>query len=663
MIKKCKGHDHSAHHKHMVEDFKKRFWVSLVITIPVLSLSPLVQSFLGFQLTFPGAMFILFGLSTITFFYGGWPFLSGLVKELKHKRPGMMTLIGLAISVAYIYSGLVVFGLKGKVFFWELVTLIDIMLLGHWIEMKSVMGASRALEELAKLMPKEAHKISEGGSTEDVKVDRLKPSDKVLVKPGEKIPVDGKIIKGDSEVNEAMITGESKPIQKKKDDSVIGGSVNGSGSLTIVVSKTGKDSYLSQVVHLVKEASQSKSKAQGFADKAAFWLTLIAIGAGLITLVSWLLFGKDFVFSLERMVTVMIITCPHALGLAIPLVIAAITSLSAKNGILIRKRTPFENSRNLDVIVFDKTGTLTKGEFGVTDIINLSDREDDNQLLAKVASLESNSEHTIAKGILKKAREKELNLVDVENFEAISGKGAKAKIDGKEIYVGNKELIEELSIEAKDAIEKMDKLAKDGKTTIFVIWDNAVQAILGLSDIIRDESKEAITKLKKLGYQVSMITGDNQETAKFVAGELGLDSYFSQVLPDKKSQKIKELQGRGKKVAMVGDGVNDAPALAQADLGVAIGAGTDVAVETADIVLVESDPRSVVDAIKLSKITYRKTLQNLTWATGYNLFAIPLAAGVLYQHGIVLAPAVGALVMSLSTIIVAINAKLIKFDK
>jgi Cu2+-exporting ATPase len=647
----------------MVEDFKKRFWVSLVITIPVLSLSPLVQSFLGFQLTFPGAMFILFGLSTITFFYGGWPFLSGLVKELKHKRPGMMTLIGLAISVAYIYSGLVVFGLKGKVFFWELVTLIDIMLLGHWIEMKSVMGASRALEELAKLMPKEAHKISEGGSTEDVKVDRLKPSDKVLVKPGEKIPVDGKIIKGDSEVNEAMITGESKPIQKKKDDSVIGGSVNGSGSLTIVVSKTGKDSYLSQVVHLVKEASQSKSKAQGFADKAAFWLTLIAIGAGLITLVSWLLFGKDFVFSLERMVTVMIITCPHALGLAIPLVIAAITSLSAKNGILIRKRTPFENSRNLDVIVFDKTGTLTKGEFGVTDIINLSDREDDNQLLAKVASLESNSEHTIAKGILKKAREKELNLVDVENFEAISGKGAKAKIDGKEIYVGNKELIEELSIEAKDAIEKMDKLAKDGKTTIFVIWDNAVQAILGLSDIIRDESKEAITKLKKLGYQVSMITGDNQETAKFVAGELGLDSYFSQVLPDKKSQKIKELQGRGKKVAMVGDGVNDAPALAQADLGVAIGAGTDVAVETADIVLVESDPRSVVDAIKLSKITYRKTLQNLTWATGYNLFAIPLAAGVLYQHGIVLAPAVGALVMSLSTIIVAINAKLIKFDK
>jgi Cu2+-exporting ATPase len=647
----------------MVEDFKKRFWVSLVITIPVLSLSPLVQSFLGFQLTFPGAMFILFGLSTITFFYGGWPFLSGLVKELKHKRPGMMTLIGLAISVAYIYSGLVVFGLKGKVFFWELVTLIDIMLLGHWIEMKSVMGASRALEELAKLMPKEAHKISEGGSTEDVKVDRLKPSDKVLVKPGEKIPVDGKIIKGDSEVNEAMITGESKPIQKKKDDSVIGGSVNGSGSLTIVVSKTGKDSYLSQVVHLVKEASQSKSKAQGFADKAAFWLTLIAIGAGLITLVSWLLFGKDFVFSLERMVTVMIITCPHALGLAIPLVIAAITSLSAKNGILIRKRTPFENSRNLDVIVFDKTGTLTKGEFGVTDIINLSDREDDNQLLAKVASLESNSEHTIAKGILKKAREKELNLVDVENFEAISGKGAKAKIDGKEIYVGNKELIEELSIEAKDAIEKMDKLAKDGKTTIFVIWDNAVQAILGLSDIIRDESKEAITKLKKLGYQVSMITGDNQETAKFVAGELGLDSYFSQVLPDKKSQKIKELQGRGKKVAMVGDGVNDAPALAQADLGVAIGAGTDVAVETADIVLVESDPRSVVDAIKLSKITYRKTLQNLTWATGYNLFAIPLAAGVLYQYGIVLAPAVGALVMSLSTIIVAINAKLIKFDK
>ncbi|MCF7878269.1 MAG: copper-translocating P-type ATPase [Candidatus Omnitrophica bacterium] len=647
----------------MVEDFKKRFWVSLIITIPVLSLSPLVQSFLGFQLTFPGAMFILFGLSTITFFYGGWPFLSGLVKELKNKRPGMMTLIGLAISVAYIYSGLVVFGLKGKVFFWELVTLIDIMLLGHWIEMKSVIGASRALEELAKLMPKKAHKISEGGSTEDVKVDRLKPSDKVLVKPGEKIPVDGKIIKGESEINEAMITGESKPIQKKKDDSVIGGSVNGSGALTIVVSKTGKDSYLSQVVNLVKEASQSKSKAQGFADRAAFWLTLIAIGAGLITLFSWLFLGKDFVFSLERMVTVMVITCPHALGLAIPLVVAAITSLSAKNGLLIRKRTPFENSRNLDVIVFDKTGTLTKGEFGVTDIINLSDEEDDDQLLAKVASLESNSEHTIARGILKKAKEKELKLVDVEGFEAISGKGAKAKIEGKEIYVGNKELIEELSIEVKDAIEKMDKLAKDGKTAIFAIWDNTVQAIFGLSDIIRDESKEAIAQLKKLGYQVSMITGDNQETAKFVAKELGLDSYFSQVLPDKKSEKINELQEKGKKVAMVGDGVNDAPALAQADAGIAIGAGTDVAAETADIVLVESDPRSVVDAIKLSKITYRKTLQNLAWATGYNVFAIPLAAGVLYKYGIILAPAIGALVMSLSTVIVAINAKLIKFNK
>ncbi|MCF7877767.1 MAG: cadmium-translocating P-type ATPase, partial [Candidatus Omnitrophica bacterium] len=627
----------------------------------VLALSPLIQSFFNFQFEFTGSMFVLFALSSFVYFYGGWPFLSGLVKELKNKRPGMMTLIGLAISVAYIYSGLVVFGLKGKVFFWELVTLIDIMLLGHWIEMKSVIGASRALEELAKLMPKKAHKISEGGSTEDVKVDRLKPSDKVLVKPGEKIPVDGKIIKGESEINEAMITGESKPIQKKKDDSVIGGSVNGSGALTIVVSKTGKDSYLSQVVNLVKEASQSKSKAQGFADRAAFWLTLIAIGAGLITLFSWLFLGKDFVFSLERMVTVMVITCPHALGLAIPLVVAAITSLSAKNGLLIRKRTPFENSRNLDVIVFDKTGTLTKGEFGVTDIINLSDEEDDDQLLAKVASLESNSEHTIARGILKKAKEKELKLVDVEGFEAISGKGAKAKIEGKEIYVGNKELIEELSIEVKDAIEKMDKLAKDGKTAIFAIWDNTVQAIFGLSDIIRDESKEAIAQLKKLGYQVSMITGDNQETAKFVAKELGLDSYFSQVLPDKKSEKINELQEKGKKVAMVGDGVNDAPALAQADVGIAIGAGTDVAAETADIVLVENDPRSVVDAIELSKITYRKTLQNLAWATGYNVFAIPLAAGVLYQYGIVLAPAVGALVMSLSTIIVAINAKLIKF--
>jgi Cu2+-exporting ATPase len=561
-----------------------------------------------------------------------------------------------------VYSAVVVFGLKGKVFFWELATLIDVMLLGHWIEMKSVMGASNALEELAKLMPRQAHLLLGDGSTKEVGVDELNKGDKVLIKPGEKIPVDGKVEKGESEVNQAMITGESKPVTKSKEDMVIGGSVNGSGSLTVAVSKTGKDSYLSQVLELVKRASQSKSRAQGFADKAAFWLTLVALTSGFVTLFAWLLMGKDFVFSLERMVTVMVITCPHALGLAIPLVIAVITGISARNGLLIRNRTQFENARNMDVVVFDKTGTLTKGEFGVSDILSLGDYTED-ELLAKVASLESNSEHSIAKGIVNKVKEQGLNLSQVEEFNSVSGKGAKAKIEGELIYVGNQGILEVAGLDKSRYQEKADDLASQGKTLVYVVSNNKVQGLIGLADIVRPESKEAVTKLKSIGLMSVMITGDNQETAKFVANQIGLDDYFAQVLPDKKSQKIKELQDKGKKVVMVGDGVNDAPALAQADLGIAIGAGTDVAVETADVVLVDNDPRAVFDVISLSRINRRKTLQNLGWATGYNVFAIPLAAGVLYNYGIVLPPAVGAVIMSLSTIIVAINAKLTFFKK
>ncbi len=654
--------DHSSHHAHMVKDFKKRFWVSIVVTIPVLILSPLIQSFFGIEFRFKGDLFVLFLISTFVYFYGGWPFLKGFFKEIKKTKPGMMTLIALAISVAYFYSSAVVFGVKGKVFFWELVTLIDVMLLGHWIEMRSVMGASAALEELAKLMPSQAHLVKDDGDVEKVKIEELKAGDKVLVKPGEKIPVDGKIIEGESDINEAAITGESKPVSKKQSDEVIAGAVNGDGSLKIEVTKTGKDSYLSQVIEMVKTASESKSRAQGLADKAAFWLTVVALSVGIITLVSWLLFGKEFVFALERMVTVMVITCPHALGLAIPLVIAVITAISAKNGLLIRNRTSFEGARGIDTVVFDKTGTLTKGEFGVTDIINLSDSDDD-EILAQVGAIEVNSEHTIAKGIVKKAKEKQLSLPKTEKFEAIPGKGAKAKIENKEIYIGNRGLLEKLNISDDEAQKKADEIASEGKTTIFIASENKIIAIIGLADIVRDESKEAIKKLKDLGKEVAMITGDNEETAKSVAEELGLDTYFAQVLPDKKSEKIKELQGKGKKVAMVGDGVNDAPALAQADVGIAIGAGTDVAVETADVVLVESDPRNVVDVISLSEITQRKTIQNLVWATGYNVFAIPLAAGVLYKYGIVLAPAVGALIMSLSTVIVAINAKLIRYKK
>lgn len=653
---------HAAHHAHMVEDFKRRFWISLILTIPVLILSPLIQSLLRFSLKFPGDKFILFGISTFIYFYGGWPFLKGIFDELKKKQPGMMTLIALAITVAYVYSSGVVFGIRGKFFFWELVTLIDIMLLGHWIEMRSVMGASRALEELARLMPSEAHLVLGDGSIKDIKLEELKQGDRVLIKPGEKIPADGRVIDGESEINEAMITGESKPVSKGANDEVIGGSVNGSGSLTIEVKKTGKDSYLSQVVELVRAASESKSKAQDFANRAAFWLTLIAVTAGVVTLIGWLTLGKEFVFALERMVTVMVITCPHALGLAIPLVIAVITALSAQNGLLIRNRTAFENARNLQMIVFDKTGTLTKGEFGVSDIISLGNWSE-NDLLRKVASIEANSEHTIAKGIVKKAKEKNLKLSKVEKFEAIAGKGAKAQVEGEEIFVGNKGIFDIANVKSVEAEKRMEEIASQGKTIVFVISGKKIQGIIGLSDIIRDESKEAVGKLKDLGLEMAMITGDNNATAKYVAGELGLDTYFAEVLPDKKSEKIKQLQRQGKKVAMVGDGVNDAPALAQADVGIAIGAGTDVAVETADVILVKNDPRNVVDVIALSRATQRKMVQNLVWATGYNIFAIPLAAGVLYKYGIILAPAVGALIMSLSTIIVAINARLISYKR
>ncbi len=654
--------DHTYHHAHMIQDFRKRFWLSLAGTVPVLALSPLIQSFLGFQLAFIGDKYILFGISAFIYFFGGWPFLKGMVGEFRKKQPGMMTLIALAITVAFGYSSLVVFGLQGKVFFWELVTLIDVMLLGHWIEMRSVMGASRALEELAKLLPSEAHLIADDGSVRDVKLDELKKGNKVLVKPGEKIPVDGKIIKGETEIDESMITGESKPVAKAKDDKVIGGSVNTTGSLTVEVSQTGEDSYLSQVVEMVRKAGESKSRAQDFADKAAFWLTVVAVTVGSVTLGSWLIFGKEFVFALERMVTVMVITCPHALGLAIPLVIAVITALSAKNGLLIRNRTAFESALHLDTIVFDKTGTLTRGEFGVSDVISLGNWSQ-KEVLSRAASIEKESEHSIARGILEKAQEDELDLREIEHFEALPGKGAKARIDGKEILVGNTSLLEEAEHVSDEQRKKIDRVSSQGMTTVIVLSDKKLEGLIGLSDIIREESRKAVRELKDLGYQIAMITGDNQETARSVADELGIDKYFAEVLPDEKSEKIKELQNEGKKVAMVGDGVNDAPALAQADVGIAIGAGTDVAVETADVILVENDPKDVVDIISLSRVTRKKMKQNLAWATGYNVVAIPLAAGVLYDYGIVLAPAVGALVMSLSTVIVAINAKLIKYKR
>jgi Cu2+-exporting ATPase len=654
------GHSgHGGHHTHMVEDFRKRFWISLVLSVPILLLSPMIQKFLGLgiSLRFYGDLLINFLFSTAVFFYGGWPFLKGLFDEMREKNPGMMTLIALAIGVAYFYSSAVVFGVKGKIFFWELATLIDIMLLGHWIEMRSVMGASRALEELARLMPSEAHKLMTGGMVKDVPLDQLQSDDKVLIKPGEKIPADGKVIDGETSVNEAMITGESKPITKVKGDKVIGGAINGEGSITIEVEKTGKDSYLSQVVEMVRQAQQSESRTQDLANRAAFWLTIIALSAGAITMIIWLfLMRTDFVFALERTVTVMVITCPHALGLAVPLVVAVSTAISARKGLLIRNRAAFERARNLRAIIFDKTGTLTEGKFGVTDLVTLNNEFDKDQVLEYAAAIEQNSEHPIARGIVKSTE----NLKKVNNFKSIPGKGAQGEVEGKDVKVVSPVYLKENKIEYNN--QEIEKINAEGKTVVFVLIDGQLQGAIALADIIREESKEAISRLKEMGIQAMMLTGDNQRVAKYVAERLSLDDYFAEVLPDQKANKVKEVQSRDMIVAMTGDGVNDAPALAQADIGIAIGAGTDVAVETADIILVRSNPQDTVDIVTLAKATYRKMIQNLVWATGYNALAIPLAAGVLYHYGILLNPAAGAVLMSLSTVIVAINARFLKVE-
>jgi len=656
------GHEKGGgdHHAHMVADFRRRFWISLGATLPILILSPMIQAFLGFRKTlgFPGDAYLLWALSSFVFFYGGWPFLKGLFDELGKKQPGMMTLIAIAITTAYAYSSVVVFGLSGKVFFWELATLIDIMLLGHWIEMKSVMGASRALEELAKLMPSNAHKVMPDGSTREVGIEEIQPGDRVLIKPGEKVPVDGEVVEGESSVNEAMLTGESKPVSKTAGSQVIGGAINGEGSLTAEVQKTGKDSFLSQMIGLVEEAQQSKSRSQDLANRAALWLTIIALSCGAVTLLVWLVFvNRDFAFSLERTVTVMVITCPHALGLAVPLVVAVSTALSAKNGLLIRDRAAFERGRNIQAIIFDKTGTLTKGEFGVTDTVVFSDGVDKETLLAQAASIETHSEHPIAKGIAAAVE----SPPKVEEFKSIPGKGAQGKVEGREVKVVSPGYLRENDLSIED--ERIETFNSQGKTVVFVMVDGEVQGAVALADIIRDESRGAIGKLKEMGIRCMMLTGDNELVATWVSEEIGLDEYFAEVLPRDKSEKVKEVQSRGLITAMTGDGVNDAPALAQADVGIAIGAGTDVAVQTADIILVRSNPMDAVAILDLSRATFRKMVQNLVWATGYNAFAIPLAAGVLYGYGILLSPAMGAVLMSLSTVIVAVNARFLRVEK
>lgn len=656
---KSGGHDHHGHHGHgdMVEDFKKRFFISLILTLPILALSPMIQHFMGVDWRFGNDMYLLFGLSTIVFFYGGWPFLTGGISELKDRNPGMMTLIALAITIAYGYSTMVVFGWDGNQLFWELATLVVIMLLGHWIEMRSIMGASNALEQLIQLMPNEAHKLDDNNQVQDVPLSEIKNKDRLLVKPGEKIPVDGLIVEGKSTVDESMLTGESMPIDKTEGDHVIGGSVNKEGSLTVEVEKTGQESYLSQVIKMVKEAQESKSRTQDLTNRAAKWLFYLAIVAGLATFSAWLLLGYSLDIAVERMVTVMVITCPHALGLAAPLVVAVSTSISAKKGLLIRNRTGFEDARNLNAVVFDKTGTLTKGEFGVTNIVPNGEYTKED-VLRFAAAIEQNSEHPIATGIVNSAKEKGIELGRVSDFESITGKGIQGQVDGQKVNVVSPGYMNSNKLSYNQ--QQFTELSEEGKTVVFVLVEDKLAGMVALADMVRETAKEAVATLKEQGIHSIMLTGDNKKVADWVARQVGIDEVYAEVLPDDKANQIKKIKEKGWKVAMTGDGVNDAPALATADLGIAIGAGTDVAMETADVILVRSNPNDVVALMDLSKKTYRKMVQNLWWATGYNIFAIPLAAGVLAPWGIVVSPAIGAVFMSLSTIIVAINAKLLK---
>ncbi|MCA6438809.1 MAG: copper-translocating P-type ATPase [Chitinophagaceae bacterium] len=647
------GATHSSHSSG-IADFKKRFYVVLVLTIPIMLLSEMIQHWLNIHISFPGSKYILLFLSSVVFFYGGWPFLKGLVGEMRARNPGMMTLVAFAISVAYIYSVATVLGLNGMDFFWELATLILIMLLGHWIEMKSVAGASRELELLVQLMPDDAHLVN-GDIITDVKTESLKENDVILIKPGEKVAADGVIVDGESYLNESMLTGESKPVEKTKGDKVIAGAINGNGAIKVAVSHGAKDSYLSQVIKLVQDAQKSKSKTQLIADRAARWLTLIAIVAGITTFLVWYLSGKDLAFSIERMVTVIVICCPHALGLAVPLVVAKSTALSAKHGLLIKNRTAFENARKITTLVFDKTGTLTVGKFQVVRYVTHNDKYTQEQVLQYAAALEQNSEHPIATGITAKAKELNLELPAVIGFEAITGKGITGVIDRKDVMVVSPGYLKE-----KFSFLTKEDMVKSEETLVFVLIDDDIAGSIALADEIRPESAEAIKTLHENNIKVILLTGDNATVAKGVSDRLGMDSFFAEVLPHQKLEKIKELQSKGEFVAMTGDGVNDAPALAQANVGIAVGSGSDIAAETAGIVLVNSNPKDVVSLIQFGKATYRKMIQNLIWATGYNVVALPLAAGVLYKTGILLSPAAGAVLMSVSTVVVAINASLLK---
>ncbi len=652
--------EHSAHAGHSEDMFKRPFWMSLVLTLPILYYAHLFQDLFGYNaLSFPGSEYVGLVLGSIIYWYGGWVFLTGAVREIQARAPGMMALVALAITTAYAYSVLITLGVvQGMDFYWELATLVTIMLLGHWMEMRAVGSAQSALNELAKLLPDQAERIV-NGQTETVAVSELRAGDLVLVRPGASVPADGEVQEGDSQLNEAMITGESRPVHKRSGDEVIAGTVNGSGSLRVRITKTGDQTALAGIMRLVAEAQNSRSRAQDLANRAAYYLTFVALGVAVLTLSVWLLARGFDSYTLERVVTVLVVACPHALGLAIPLVIAISTTLSARNGILVRDRLALEEARNLNTVVFDKTGTLTKGEQGLVDIVPNGLSEE--QALGLAAAIEGDSEHIIARAIVSAAQERGLLLPSVRSFQALPGRGVQATVDGHQYQIGGPRLLEQAgSVVPRELAQKIRAWGERGQTVVYLLEGQVVRGAFALADIIRPESREAVTTLREQGIRVAMLTGDSEDVARWVARELGIDTYFAQVLPEHKAAKIQELQRQGGKVAMVGDGVNDAPALAQADVGIAIGAGTDVARAAAGIVLVRNDPRDIARIIRLSRISYRKMMQNLAWALGYNAVALPLAAGVLAPFGLVLPAWVGAVLMSLSTIIVAINAQTLR---
>ncbi len=667
MIQGHEGHqghetpqEHDQHAGHSVEMFRDKFWWSIALTVPTLVWSPMIQQWLGFHApTFSGSRYIPAIFGTILFFYGGMVFLQGAVREIKGRLPGMMTLISLAIIVAFAFSLVVTFGVPGVDLWWELSTLITIMILGHWIEMRSISQAQGALKELAKLVPDTAVRLT-GERTEEVPVADLREGDVILVRPGSSIPADGVVIEGTSAVNEAMITGESRPVEKKPGDKVIAGTVNAAGSLRAKVTGTGERTALAGIMRLVAQAQGSRSRAQALADRAAFFLTVIAIASAVVTLAAWLLVGATPAFAVERVVTVLVIACPHALGLAIPLVVAISTTLGARAGLLVRNRRGLEEARNLNAVFFDKTGTLTRGEFRVVEVTPAPGLSADDALRL-AASLEQDSEHTIAQGVVKSAEERGLPLSRAEQFQAIPGQGVQAIVEGRSLMIGGPSLLSRFGIELPPELrEALDRATRRAQTAITLVEGRVALAVLAVADAIREESHEAVRRLQEQGIEVIMMTGDAKAVADAVAKELGIETVFAEVLPEQKASKVEEVRRTGKRVAMVGDGVNDAPALLTADVGIAIGAGADVAVEAGDVVLVRSDPRDVPRIIALSRATYRKMVQNLWWAAGYNIAAIPLAAGVLAPWGVVLNPAVGAILMSLSTVVVALNAQLLR---